>query len=151
MPGSGKKPNTVSISRESVGINNRRPFSPALIAAHSGQALRRHLLQNCHDKIFFIKLQIIEITGTRPCAFACILLPLSAAACRSRLRACRIFHAALACLFLSLTSCTSLSFHSFEDKCIIAYPHRQYAILDICGHPQMSGFETRIAALYFRK
>lgn len=42
MPGSGKKPNTVSISRESVSIVNRRPFSPALIAAHSGQALRRH-------------------------------------------------------------------------------------------------------------
>ena len=35
---------TVSISRESVGINNRRSFNPALIAAHSGIALRRRLL-----------------------------------------------------------------------------------------------------------
>ena len=35
---------TVSISRESVGINNRRSFNPALIAAHSGIALRRRQL-----------------------------------------------------------------------------------------------------------
>ena len=35
---------SVSISQESVGINNRRSFNPALIAAHSGIALRRRLL-----------------------------------------------------------------------------------------------------------
>ena len=44
----------------------------------------------------------------QPCVFSCLLLTLSAQASRSRLRACRIFHAALAYRFLS--SCTSLSF-----------------------------------------
>ena len=45
--GVGKRKETaisVSISRESVGINNRRTFNPALIAAHSGTALRRRQL-----------------------------------------------------------------------------------------------------------
>ena len=45
--GVGKRKETaisVSISQESVGINNRRSFNPALIAAHSGIALRRRLL-----------------------------------------------------------------------------------------------------------
>ena len=35
---------SVSISQESVGINNRRSFNPALIATHSSIALRRRLL-----------------------------------------------------------------------------------------------------------
>ena len=45
--GVGKRKKTatsVSISQESVGINNRRSFNPALIAAHSSIALRRRLL-----------------------------------------------------------------------------------------------------------
>jgi hypothetical protein len=50
---------TVSISRENVGIINRRPFSPALIAAHSGQALRRRLLHKSSIS-FLLKTSVLS-------------------------------------------------------------------------------------------
>ena len=57
--------------------------------------------RNFHDKVFFIQLQIIVIFDTLPGVFACLLSLLSTQASRSRFRACRLFQAALACLFLS--------------------------------------------------
>ena len=131
---------TVSISRERVGINNRRTFNPALIAAHSSIALRRRQLlkslaldesndysnqrnNHCCNNVlqhrippsrYFLDIAFIPRYIRYPTTIAPTVVQ------NSRMPFC----------FLSPSP--SLA----NARSIIAYPYRQYAILDVCGYPQ---------------
>ena len=89
-------------------------------------------------------MQSIEIVDTRLCFLIGLPSSFSAQASRSRFRACRLFHAALACLFLS--SCISISFllKTRVLSHILSVDMRFWMSADIRRHPKaMSSMSVR--------